>query len=75
LRADALGEQAAQALAELDEKQSAWNRKLDAFSARYQQINASDLPPDSKQQQLDALLESQFDAQERAHAMVYVEFR
>lgn len=75
LRAEALGEQAAQALAELDEKQSAWNRKLDTFSARYAQIMASDQPADTQKRQLDALLESQFDEQERPHAMAYVEFR
>jgi lipase chaperone LimK len=64
MRAQSLGEDAAIALAALDQTRDQWQQRLDAFNATYNSISASGLSETDQETAVNALLARDFDATE-----------
>ena len=65
LRAQALGAEAAQALAELDQRQAQWEQRLSRFEQERDSIRQSGLSPQDQQQAIAQLIEQRFEPDER----------
>ncbi len=65
LRAEALGAEAAQALAELDQRQAQWEQRLASFEQERAVIRQSGLSPQDQQQAIAQLIEQRFAPEER----------
>ena len=65
VREQQLGSSAASALAQLDEQQALWQRRLEAFAAERQRIRASTLSADEQRQAISSVLAGAFDAREQ----------
>lgn len=65
LRAQALGEEAARALAELDQRQAQWEQRLASFEQERDSIRQSGLSLQDQQQAIAQLIERRFEPEER----------
>jgi lipase chaperone LimK len=61
MRSQALGEEAATALAQLDQQRNQWQQRVDIFSSMYESISASGLSKADQQSEVNALLARDFD--------------
>jgi lipase chaperone LimK len=64
MRAESLGEEAASALAQLDQQRNQWQQRLDVFNSEYQSISASGLSETDQKIEVNALLARDFDTTE-----------
>lgn len=64
MRAESLGEEAASALAQLDQKRTQWQQRLDVFNSEYQSISTSGLSETDQKTEVNALLSRDFDTTE-----------
>ena len=64
MRAEALGEEAASALARLDQQRNQWQQRLDMFSSAYEFILASGLSAEDQQTEVNGLLTREFNSTE-----------
>ena len=64
MRAQSLGEEAATALAQLDQQRDQWQQRLGVFNSEYESISASGLSETDQQSAVKALLARDFDATE-----------
>ncbi|MEH6450820.1 MAG: lipase secretion chaperone [Oleispira sp.] len=64
MRAETLGEEAAAALAQLDQQRDQWQQRLGIFNAEYRSISTSGLSEEDQQSAVNALLARGFDATE-----------
>lgn len=64
MRAQSLGEEAATALAQLDQQRDQWQQRLGMFNAEYHSISASGLSKQDQESAVNALLARDFDATE-----------
>jgi lipase chaperone LimK len=62
MRAESLGEEAATALAQLDQERRQWQQRVDGFSSTYESISASGLSKADQQLEVNAVLARDFDA-------------
>ncbi|MFE8071110.1 lipase secretion chaperone [Marinobacteraceae bacterium S3BR75-40.1] len=65
VRAETLGSEAAERLAQLDQKQSEWHQRLQDYAHERDRIRASGLSPADQQAAIDHLIESRFDHREQ----------
>jgi len=70
-RAETVGEDAAQRLAQLDQQRAQWQQRLDEFRMELQQLKPS-LAEEDYRQQYQQLLEQRFEPHERARAQALV---
>lgn len=68
-RARELGEDAATALARLDEEQAHWQQRLQAYSVQRQQLLASGMSPQDQQRHLQEYLDKNFDGLEQKRVL------
>lgn len=61
MRSQALGEEAATALSQLDQQRNQWQQRVDIFSSMYESISASGLSKADQQSEVNALLARDFD--------------
>lgn len=64
MRAESLGEEAASALAQLDQQRDQWQQRLDVFKLGYESISASGLSPADQKTEVNALLNRDFNSTE-----------
>jgi len=64
MRAQTLGEEAASALAQLDQQRDQWQQRVDMFSSEYESISASGLSAEDQQVEVNAVLARDFNATE-----------
>lgn len=64
VRAESLGEEAASALAQLDQQRDQWQQRLDVFKLGYESISASGLSPADQKTEVNALLNRDFNSTE-----------
>ena len=64
MRAQSLGEEAATALAQLDQQRDQWQQRLGAFNSEYHSISASGLSKQDQETAVKALLARNFDTTE-----------
>ena len=60
MRSETLGDEAAQALAQLDNEREVWNQRLEGFQAQYQAIQSSGMSEQDAVVEINALLGSDF---------------
>lgn len=64
MRSENLGDEAAQALAQLDNEREVWNQRLESFQAQYQAIQSSGMSEQDADVEINALLGRDFTATE-----------
>jgi lipase chaperone LimK len=64
MRSETLGDEAAQALAQLDNEREIWNQRLESFQAQYQAIQSSGMSDHDADVEINALLGRDFTATE-----------
>ena len=64
MRSEVLGEEAATALAELDQQRAQWQQRLDAFKEQQQSISSSGLSLADQQTELEAVISRDFNVTE-----------
>jgi lipase chaperone LimK len=64
MRAESLGEEAASALAQLDQKRNQWQQRLEIFNSEYESISTSGLSETDQKTEVNALLARDFDTTE-----------
>lgn len=64
MRAQSLGDEAATALAQLDQQREHWQQRLESFKARYESISTSGLSKEDQKSAVNDLLDRDFDATE-----------
>lgn len=60
MRSETLGNEAAQALAQLDNEREVWNQRLESFQAQYQAIQSSGMSEQDADVEINALLGREF---------------
>lgn len=60
MRSETLGDEAAQALAQLDNEREVWNQRLESFQAQYQAIQSSGMSEQDADVEINALLGRDF---------------
>lgn len=64
MRAESLGDEAASALAQLDQQRVQWQQRVDGFKSEYESISASGLSQEDQKTEVNALLNRDFNATE-----------
>ena len=64
MRSQTLGEEAASALAELDQQRDQWQQRLDSFKSQYESIESSGLSSADQKEEVNALLARDFSSTE-----------
>jgi len=64
MRSETLGEEAATALAQLDQQRDQWQQRLDSFKSEYESIEASGMTIEDQEAEVNALLARDFSSTE-----------
>ena len=64
MRSETLGEEAATALAQLDQQRDQWQQRLNSFKSQYESIESSGLSAEDQKVEVNALLDRDFNSTE-----------